>query len=135
MRPHHPATTPRPALRPPPLASSGRPSSIRRAVRPRATPATTTTTPAPAGTTLDLFSPSKINLFLRVTARRPDGFHDLASLFQIIDLGDGLTVEALPDGAPEDVLECEAEGVPTDGTNLVMKVRECVWEEKEGMDQ
>ena len=124
MQPH-PATAPRPAFRPPPAATPGRPPCVRRAVRPRATPTATTTTPAPAGTTLDLFSPSKINLFLRVTARRPDGFHDLASLFQIIDLGDGLSVEALPDGASEDVLLCEAEGVPTDGTNLVMKVRLC----------
>lgn len=29
------------------------------------------------------FSPSKINLFLRVMGKRPDGFHDLASLFQV----------------------------------------------------
>ena len=37
------------------------------------------------------FSPSKINLFLRITARRADGFHDLASLFHVIDLGDSMT--------------------------------------------
>lgn len=37
--------------------------------------------------TTEYFSPSKINLFLRVTARRPDGFHDLASLFHVIDWG------------------------------------------------
>lgn len=29
------------------------------------------------------FSPAKINLFLRVMGKRPDGFHELASLFQV----------------------------------------------------
>ena len=34
-----------------------------------------------------------------------------------------MRVEALKDGAAEDVLECDAEGVPTDGSNLVIKAR------------
>nr|GLL43285.1 4-diphosphocytidyl-2-C-methyl-D-erythritol kinase, chloroplastic/chromoplastic [Ipomoea trifida] len=33
---------------------------------------------------LTLFSPCKVNIFLRITGRREDGFHDLASLFHII---------------------------------------------------
>jgi hypothetical protein len=32
---------------------------------------------------LELFSPAKINLFLRIMGKRPDGYHDLASLFQV----------------------------------------------------
>lgn len=76
--------------------------------------------------TLSLFSPSKINLFLRVTARRPDGFHDLASLFHVIDLGERMTFEELPEGSGlaeegNDELLCDAEGVPTDATNLAIK--------------
>lgn len=92
-----------------------------RAATPSALPSTSAPTSAPAGTKLDLFSPSKINLFLRVTARRPDGFHDLASLFHIIDLGDPMAFEVLPAGSGGDELVCDAPGVPTDGTNLALK--------------
>ena len=41
---------------------------------------------------MKLFSPSKVNLFLRVVRRREDGFHDLASMFHAIDLGDIMKV-------------------------------------------
>lgn len=70
---------------------------------------------------LTVFAPAKINLFLRVTARRPDGYHDLASLFQVVSLGDTLELEVLPRGAPSDVLTCDTPGVPLDASNLVLK--------------
>jgi len=38
-------------------------------------------------------APAKINLFLRVLRERPDGYHDLETLFQAIDLADEVTVE------------------------------------------
>jgi 4-diphosphocytidyl-2-C-methyl-D-erythritol kinase len=40
---------------------------------------------------MKLFSPAKINLFLRVLKKRADGYHELASLFQTVSLGDTLT--------------------------------------------
>ena len=64
-------------------------------------------------------------MFLRVVRRREDGYHDLASLFHVIDLGDDMTFEALgggAGGAPADALTCDMEGVPTDSSNLVIKV-------------
>nr|AJR27236.1 4-diphosphocytidyl-2-C-methyl-D-erythritol kinase [Haematococcus lacustris] len=70
---------------------------------------------------LALFSPSKINLFLRVMRRREDGFHDLASLFHVIDLGDDMTFELLPEGADRDQLSCSDPSIPSDDSNLVIK--------------
>jgi len=37
-------------------------------------------------------APAKINLFLEVTGKRPDGYHDLAMLFAGISLADELTL-------------------------------------------
>jgi len=38
-------------------------------------------------------APAKLNLFLHVTGRRADGYHDLQTLFQILDWGDELSFE------------------------------------------
>ena len=38
-------------------------------------------------------APAKINLFLEVTGDRPDGYHDLATLFAKVSLADGLTLK------------------------------------------
>lgn len=48
---------------------------------------------------LELFSPAKINLFLRILGRRDDGFHDIASLCQTVDLGDRLRLARIPAGS------------------------------------
>lgn len=42
-------------------------------------------------------SPSKLNLFLHITGRRPDGYHELQSIFQLIDLCDWLEFEQTAD--------------------------------------
>lgn len=39
-------------------------------------------------------SPAKLNLFLYITGRRPNGYHDLQTLFQFLDHGDELTITA-----------------------------------------
>mmetsp|Transcript_26616 Transcript_26616/g.58452 ORF Transcript_26616/g.58452 Transcript_26616/m.58452 type:complete len:408 (+) Transcript_26616:57-1280(+) len=73
------------------------------------------------GRKLELFSPAKINLFLRIVRRRPDGYHDLASLFQAVAFGDTLELELLPESAESDLLECNLPGVPVDESNLVIR--------------
>ncbi|PCH64202.1 MAG: 4-(cytidine 5'-diphospho)-2-C-methyl-D-erythritol kinase [SAR86 cluster bacterium] len=41
--------------------------------------------------TLTLLSPAKLNLFLHITGRRADGYHNLQTLFQLLDYGDSLS--------------------------------------------
>jgi 4-diphosphocytidyl-2-C-methyl-D-erythritol kinase len=78
------------------------------------------TTTEPSADTLSLFSPCKINLFLRIIRKRPDGFHDLASLFQAVGFGDTLNL-SLNNYGNSDEFTCNMEGVPTDSTNLVLR--------------
>jgi hypothetical protein len=73
---------------------------------------------------LSLFSPCKINLFLRILRRRDDGYHDLASLFQAIGFGDTLELRILDEESStstDDVFTCNMPGVPVDSTNLVLR--------------
>jgi 4-diphosphocytidyl-2-C-methyl-D-erythritol kinase len=69
---------------------------------------------------LRLFSPAKINLFLRIVSKRSDGYHNLSSVFQTISLGDTLTIE-LHD---QDELTCTDPSLPVDGSNLILKATE-----------
>jgi 4-diphosphocytidyl-2-C-methyl-D-erythritol kinase len=62
-------------------------------------------------------APAKVNLYLGVGPLRPDGFHDLATVFQAVSLYDEVTVSA----ADELTVEVEGDGardVPTDASNL-----------------
>ena len=43
-------------------------------------------------------APAKLNLFLHVTGRRADGYHQLQTVFQLVDLADELTIEPRGDG-------------------------------------
>lgn len=67
-----------------------------------------------------LRSPAKINLFLRVLGKRPDGYHELASLFQAIDLCDTLECSL----GHEDTLTCTHPTLSTDSSNLIRKAAE-----------
>jgi len=74
--------------------------------------------------TLTLFSPAKINLFLAVTGRRADGYHDLLSVAAPLDFGDELTAEVQgpkSQAAGQFTLECDDPALPVDGDNLVLR--------------
>lgn len=46
-------------------------------------------------------APAKLNLFLHVTGRRADGFHELQTVFQLLDLCDTIGITLRKDGAVE----------------------------------
>ncbi|MBA3850278.1 MAG: 4-(cytidine 5'-diphospho)-2-C-methyl-D-erythritol kinase [Opitutus sp.] len=76
---------------------------------------------------ITVFSPAKINLFLAVTGRRADGFHDLVSVAAPLEFGDELTAEDGGQGAERGgrfSLTCDAAGVPLDGSNLILQAAE-----------
>ncbi len=65
-------------------------------------------------------APAKINLGLHVRRRRPDGFHDLETVFLPVPWADELTVER----APEVSMTCSHPALPVDGRNLCIRAAE-----------
>lgn len=51
---------------------------------------------------IELEAPAKINLYLRVLGRRPDGYHEIDSLMAPISLADTLSIELRPGGIAVD---------------------------------
>ena len=64
---------------------------------------------------------AKINLSLRITARRPDGFHEVQTILQSIDLFDRVRCERRRGAF---TVRCAVPGVPTDRDNLIWKAAE-----------
>jgi len=67
---------------------------------------------------------AKINLDLRVLGMRPDGFHELRTVFQAVALHD--TIDCIPRAGPF-AIECQAAGVPLDRANHVWRAAETLW--------
>ncbi len=63
---------------------------------------------------------AKINLHLDVLGRRGDGYHDLSTIFQEIDLADELRIAEAP-GDTDALVVDGAVHIPADGRNLVLK--------------
>src|SRR3989304_6094368 len=64
-----------------------------------------------------LSAAAKVNLALEVLGKRPDGYHELATVMQAVDLSDRLGLR----DADDLELVSRAPGVPTDATNLAWR--------------
>lgn len=65
-----------------------------------------------------LLAPAKLNLYLRVLGRRRDGYHEIETLFERIDLFDELTFELYPEKL---FLSCTDPGLSCSEDNLIFK--------------
>lgn len=71
---------------------------------------------------MKLLSPAKINLFLAVTGKRPDGYHELYMLMCGISLYDTITLIFDADSRSQKIsVLCDAPDVPSDESNLAHK--------------
>jgi 4-diphosphocytidyl-2-C-methyl-D-erythritol kinase len=70
---------------------------------------------------IELLAPAKLNLRLEIVGTRPDGYHEIDSVFQAIDLADRLRIER----APAIALTVEGDA-PADRTNLVWRAAEAL---------
>ncbi|MCW0202532.1 MAG: 4-(cytidine 5'-diphospho)-2-C-methyl-D-erythritol kinase [Rhodanobacter thiooxydans] len=73
--------------------------------------------PAPGGWTV-WPAPAKLNLFLRITARRADGYHELQTVFRLLDWGDEVRLRVRDDGVIRRTREVA--GVP-EAADLVVR--------------
>ncbi|MDP3722618.1 MAG: 4-(cytidine 5'-diphospho)-2-C-methyl-D-erythritol kinase [Candidatus Omnitrophota bacterium] len=67
---------------------------------------------------LRLRAPAKLNLYLRVLGRRPDGYHEIETIFERVDLADELTFEEHPS---ELRLTCTEPRLSCRGDNLILQ--------------
>src|ERR1700759_200205 len=71
----------------------------------------------------------KINLFLHVLGRRPDGYHELRTIFQSISLHDTLDLSFSPSGPDRTLLETNDPSLPSGPENLVYRAVEAIRQE------
>ena len=75
---------------------------------------------------ISLKAPAKINLFLEILGKRNDGYHEIETVMQEIDLVDNLQFEEIQEGVR---LKCNDKNIPSDENNLVCKAANLILNE------
>ncbi len=94
--------------------------------------------------TLEVLAPAKVNLFLEVLGKRPDGYHELSTVMMGISLCDRLRLRKREDNqlrlhveVPRHAVDSPQWDIPSDSSNLVMKAMDAVRKldgHQQGMD-
>jgi len=79
---------------------------------------------------LELLTPAKINLFLRITGRRADGYHELDSVFLPVSLFDRIEIEAGDAETSAVIIHSNSPDIPLDDTNLAARAARLFMNEK-----
>ncbi len=66
---------------------------------------------------LTIKCPAKVNLFLHITGKREDGYHNLYTLFYPVSICDNLTIEK----SDNTILTCSNPNIPCDNSNIILK--------------
>ena len=80
-------------------------------------------------TAIEACSPAKLNLFLHVTGRRPDGYHSLQTVFQLLNWGDDMHFEARAE--PGVMLSGDTDDIAPE-QNLILKAAEALGQPERG---
>ena len=75
---------------------------------------------------MSLKAPAKVNLFLEILGKRDDGYHEIETIMQEIDLADNLQFEETQEGVK---LECNDKNIPVNQDNLVCKAANLILKE------
>ena len=75
---------------------------------------------------INLKAYAKVNLFLEILGKRDDGYHEIETIMQEIDLADNLQFEETQEGVK---LECNNKNIPINQDNLVCKAANLILKE------
>lgn len=82
---------------------------------------------------IKVLAPAKINLTLDVLGKRPDGYHNISTIMQAIDLYDTVTLSENESG--EITISCDYEGVPCNEKNICYKAAEKFFEKTKQLNK